>query len=49
MRSASRSVEPVGSGKYAATVAVISLIETEGEEEREIIRRKNRMTIIALR
>ena len=49
MRSASRSAEPVECVKYPATVAVKSLIETEGEEERERIRRKNRMAIIALR
>ena len=40
MRSASRSTEPVGSMKYAATVAVKSLIEMEGQEEKERIRRK---------
>ena len=49
IRSASRSAEPVGSVKYTATVTVKSLIETEREEEREIIRRKNRMAIIVLR
>ena len=47
MRSASRSVEPIESVKYAATVAVKSLIEREGEDERERIRRKNRMAIVA--
>ena len=49
MRSASCSAEPVGSVKYAATVAVKSLIETEVEKERERIRRKNRIAIIVLR
>ena len=49
MCSASRSAEPVGSVNYAATVAVKSLIDTEGEKERERIQRKNRMAIIALR
>ena len=49
MRSASCSIEPVGSVEYTATVAVNSVIDTEGEEEREIIRRKSRMAIIVLR
>ena len=35
MRSTSRSTEAVWSVKYAAIVADKSLIETEGEEERE--------------
>ena len=35
MRPATRSAELVGMPKYAATVAVKSLIVTEGEEERE--------------
>ena len=48
-RSASRSTDPVGIAKYAATVAVKSLIVTEGEGEREIMRRKKRIMIIALR
>ena len=43
-----RSAEPVESEKYAATVTVKLLRETEGEEEREIMRR-NRMAIIVLR
>ena len=34
MRSVSRSTEPIGNAKYAAMVAVISLRETEREEER---------------
>ena len=39
----------IRSAKYVATIAVKSLRETEGEEERERMLRKNRMTIIALR
>ena len=35
MRFASRSIEPVGSVKYAATVTDKSLIKTKGKEERE--------------
>ena len=35
-----RLAELVGSAKYAAIVVVKSLRETEGEEERERIRRK---------
>ena len=35
--------------KYAATVAVKSLIVTEGEEERAIMRHKKRIAINALR
>ena len=49
MRSDSRSTEPVGMAKYAATVVVKSLIVIEGEEEREIIRRKKRIATIVLR
>ena len=37
-----RSAEPIGMPKYAATVAVKSLIATEGEEERKnVTKEKN--------
>ena len=49
IRSASRSADPVVMAKYASTVAVESLIVTEGEEERKRMRRKKRIEIIALR
>ena len=42
IRSASRSTDPIGMAKYAATVAVKSLIVIEGEEERERMRRKKK-------
>ena len=48
IRSVSRSTEPVSMTKYAAIVAVKSLIVTEGEEERERMRWKKRIEIIAL-
>ena len=49
IRSASRSTNPVGMAKYAATVAVKSPIVTEGEGERGRMRRNKRIIIIALR
>ena len=49
MRPATRSAELVGMPKYASTVAVKSLIVTEGEEEREIMWRKKGITIVVLR
>ena len=49
MRPATRSAEQVGMPKYAATVAVKSLIVTEWEEGREIMWRKKGIAIIVLR
>ena len=49
MRSASRVVKSVGRTKYAATVAIKSLMETKGKEEREKMRQKKILTIISLR
>ena len=49
IRSASRSTNPVGMAKYAATVTVKSPIVTEGEGERGRMRRKKRIIFIALR
>ena len=44
-----RSADLISMEKYATTAAIKSLIVREGEEEIERMRRKKRITIIALR